>query len=150
MKRSKFSEEQIACVLRQVEAGTPVADVCRQVGVSEATFYVWKEKYAGLGSGELRRLRQLEDENARLKRVVADLTLDCGCGSGRSRTLGHVLASCGSGCCCAARAGGSTTKRPPPLAENCLEKGPTSSCRLIAPQRGSKCPPGRAPTDRSP
>ena len=76
MKRSRFSEEQIAQVPREVEADTPIADVCRQVGVSEATFYVWKKKYAGLGSGELRRLRQLEDENARLKRVVADLTLD--------------------------------------------------------------------------
>ena len=76
MKRSKFSEEQIAYVLRQVEAGSPVGDVCRQIGASEATFYVWKKKYAGLGVGELRRLRQLEDENTRLKRVVADLTLD--------------------------------------------------------------------------
>ena len=76
MKRSRFSEEQIAYVLREVEAGTAVADVCRQVGISEATLYVWKKKYAGLGSGELRRLRQLEDENSRLKRVVADLTLD--------------------------------------------------------------------------
>ena len=76
MKRSKFSEEQIAYVLRQVEAGSPVGDVCRQLGVSEATFYVWKKKYAGLGVGELRRLRQLEDENTRLKQVVADLTLD--------------------------------------------------------------------------
>ena len=76
MKRSKFSEEQIAYVLRQVESGTPVGDVCRQVGVSEATFYVWKKNCADLGVSELRRLRQLEDENARLKRVVADLTLD--------------------------------------------------------------------------
>lgn len=76
MKRSKFTEEQIAYVLRQVEAGSPVANVCRQVGVSEATFYVWKKKFAGLGVGELRRLRQLEDENTRLKQVVADLTLD--------------------------------------------------------------------------
>jgi putative transposase len=63
-------------VLRQVESGSPVGDVCRQVGVSEATFYDWKKKYAGLGVGELRRLRQLEDENTRLKQVVADLTLD--------------------------------------------------------------------------
>jgi putative transposase len=76
MKRSKFSEEQIAYVLRQVEAGSAVTDVCRQIGVSEATFYVWKKRYAGLGSGELRRLRQLEEENGQLKRVVADLTLD--------------------------------------------------------------------------
>jgi putative transposase len=76
MKRSKFSEEQVAYALRQVEAGTAVGDVCRQLGVSEATFYAWKKKYAHLGVSELRRLRQLEDENARLKRLVADLTLD--------------------------------------------------------------------------
>ncbi len=76
MKRSKFSEEQVAYALRQVEAGTPVPDICRQLGVSEATFYVWKKKYAHLGVSELRRLRQLEDENNRLKRLVADLTLD--------------------------------------------------------------------------
>jgi len=62
--------------LRQHEAGTPVADICRQLGVSEATFYVWKKKYAHLGVAELRELRQLREENARLKRVVADLTLD--------------------------------------------------------------------------
>ena len=76
MKRSKFSEEQVAYALRQVEAGTPVEDICRQLGVSEATFYAWKTKYAHLGVSELRRLRQLEDENNRLKRLVADLTLD--------------------------------------------------------------------------
>jgi putative transposase len=76
MKRSKFSEEQVAYALRQAESGTPVGDVCRQLGVSEATFYTWKKKYGHLGVTELRRLRQLEDENARLKRVVADLTLD--------------------------------------------------------------------------
>lgn len=76
MKRSKFSEEQVAYALRQVETGTPVGDVCRQLGVSEATFYAWKKKYAHLGVSELRRLRQLEDENGRLKRLVADLTLD--------------------------------------------------------------------------
>src|SRR5262249_22296328 len=76
MKRSKFSEEQVAYALRQVEAGTAVGDICRQLGISEATFYSWKKKYAHLGVSELRRLRQLEDENARLKRLVADLTLD--------------------------------------------------------------------------
>jgi putative transposase len=76
MKSSRFSEEQIAYVLRQADSGTPVADVCRSVGISEATFYVWKKKYASLGAAELRKLRQLEDENTRLKRLVADLTLD--------------------------------------------------------------------------
>jgi putative transposase len=76
MKRSKFSEEQIAYALRQAESGTAVGDVCRQIGVSEATFYQWKKKFAHLGVSELRRLRQLEDENNRLKRLVADLTLD--------------------------------------------------------------------------
>jgi len=76
MKRSRFSEEQVAYALRQTEQGTPVPDVCRQLGVSEATFYVWKKKYAHLGVSEVRRLRQLEEENARLKRLVADLTLD--------------------------------------------------------------------------
>ena len=76
MKRSKFSEEQIVYALRQAEAGTSVGDLCRQLGVSDATFYAWKKKYAHLGVSELRRLRQLEDENSRLKRLVADLSLD--------------------------------------------------------------------------
>jgi putative transposase len=76
MRKSKFSEEQITYALRQVESGSPPADVCRQLGVSEATFYIWKKKYAHLGVSELRKLRSLEDENARLKRLVADLTLD--------------------------------------------------------------------------
>jgi putative transposase len=76
MKKSRFTEEQITYALRQAESGTPVADVCRQLGVSEASFYVWKKKYGKLDLTELRELRQLRDENARLKRVVADLTLD--------------------------------------------------------------------------
>lgn len=76
MKRSRFTEEQVVYALRQAESGTPVGDVCRQLGVAEATFYTWKKKYAHLGVSELRRLRQLEEENARLKRLVADLSLD--------------------------------------------------------------------------
>jgi putative transposase len=76
MKKSKFSEEQIAYALRQADGGTPVGDVCLQLGVSEATSYVWKKKYGQLGLSELREIRQLRDENARLKRLVADLTLD--------------------------------------------------------------------------
>jgi len=76
MKRSKFSEEQIVYAIRQADAGTPVGDLCRQLGVSDATFYAWKKKYAHLGVSDLRRLRQLEEENSRLKRLVADLSLD--------------------------------------------------------------------------
>ena len=76
MKTSKFTEEQVAYALRLSESGTPVIDVCRQMGISEATFYVWRKKYADLGVAELRQLRQLTEENARLKRIVADLTLD--------------------------------------------------------------------------
>ena len=76
MKKSRFTEEQIAYALRLAEGGTPVADVCRQLGISDATFYTWKKKYAELVVSELRKLKQLEDENARLRRIVADLTLD--------------------------------------------------------------------------
>ena len=76
MKRSKFTEEQITYALRQHDAGTPVGDICRQLEASEASFYVWKKKYAHMGVSELRELRQLREENARLKRLVADLTLD--------------------------------------------------------------------------
>jgi len=76
MKRSKFTEEQVTYVLRQAESGTAVEDVCRSIGISQATFYIWKKKYGDLGASEVRRLRQLEEENLRLKRLVADLTLD--------------------------------------------------------------------------
>lgn len=76
MKKSRFSDEQIAHALRQAEAGTPVAEITRKLGVSEATFYAWKKKFGSLGTAEIRELRQLRDENARLKKVVADLTLD--------------------------------------------------------------------------
>jgi putative transposase len=76
MRKSTFTEEQIAYALRQAESGTPVSDVCRKLGVSEQTFSRWKRKFAGMGVAELRRLRQLEDENRRLKQLVADLTLD--------------------------------------------------------------------------
>lgn len=76
MKKSRFTEEQIAFALRQAEGGVPPAEICRKIGVSEQTFYRWKSKYAGLGVAELRRLKQLEDENRRLKQLVADLSLD--------------------------------------------------------------------------
>ncbi len=76
MKTTKFTEEQIAFALRQSETGTKVAEVCRKMGISEATFYNWKKKYGGLGVSELRRLKQLEEENRQLKKLVADLSLD--------------------------------------------------------------------------
>jgi putative transposase len=76
MKKSKFTEEQIVFALRQAEVGTPVAEIIRKMGICEQTFYRWKKQYSGLGPGELRRLRQLEEENSRLKRMVADLSLD--------------------------------------------------------------------------
>jgi putative transposase len=76
MPKKGFTEEQIVYALRQAEAGTPVLEVCRRLGVTEQTFYRWKRKFAGLGVAELRRLRQLEEENHKLKQLVADLTLD--------------------------------------------------------------------------
>ncbi len=76
MKGSKFTEEQIAFALKQAESGITVAEVCRKLGISENTFYNWKKKFSGLGVSELRRLRQLEEENRKLKQLVADLSLD--------------------------------------------------------------------------
>ena len=76
MKRTRFTEQQIAFALRQAEQGRPVEEITRKLGVSEATFYRWKKKFAGMGVAELRRLKQLEDENRKLKNLVADLSLD--------------------------------------------------------------------------
>jgi putative transposase len=76
MKKSRYTDEQIAFALKQAETGTPVAEVIRRMGISEQTFYRWKKVYGGLGVGELRRLKQLEDENRQLKQLVADLSLD--------------------------------------------------------------------------
>ena len=76
MPKKGHSEEQILRALRQAEGGTRVSDICREYSVSEATFYIWKKKYAGLGLSELRELRQLREENGKLKRLVADLSLD--------------------------------------------------------------------------
>jgi putative transposase len=76
MRTSRFTEQQVVAAIRQVEGGTAVGEVCRKLGISEQTFYRWKRKYAGIGVAELRRLRQVEDENRRLKQLVADLTLD--------------------------------------------------------------------------
>lgn len=85
MRKSKFNEEQIINILKSVEAGQKVADVCRGNGISEQTYHRWKAKYGGLDINEARRLKQLEQENRRLKQIVADLTLD-------SHALKDVLA----------------------------------------------------------
>ena len=76
MKRGRFSEEQIIGILKQVEAGRPIAEVCREHGVGESTYYKWKSKYGGMDVNEARRLKTLEDENSRLKRLLADAMLD--------------------------------------------------------------------------
>lgn len=96
MKRTKFTHAQIAFVLRQAEEGTPIGEVCRKAGISEATFYNWRKKYGGLMPSEMKRLKQLEEENEKLKRIVADLRLDkamlqgerpCAIGPSMERTL---------------------------------------------------------------
>ena len=76
VKRKRFSVEQIVAALKQAELGMPVADLIRRLGISEVTYYRWKKQYAGLQSDQVRELKQLQDENARLKRLVADLSLD--------------------------------------------------------------------------
>jgi len=76
MKASKFTDAQKAFLIRQGDDGTPVADICRKAGISQATYFNWKKKYAGLMPSEMKRLRELEEENGRLKRIVADLSLN--------------------------------------------------------------------------
>jgi len=76
MKKSRFSEQQIAFILKQADDGTSVEEICRKAGISQQTYYRWRKKYAGLMPSEVRRLKQLEEENGRLKRMVADLSLD--------------------------------------------------------------------------
>ena len=76
MKKSKFTEEQITLALHRAEDGTPIEEVCRKLGISAVTFYKWKQKYGGLMPSEVRKLKQLEEENKRLKQLVADLSLD--------------------------------------------------------------------------
>ena len=90
MKRGRFSEEQIISILREGESGGKVGEVCRRHGISDATFYTWRKKYGGLEVAELRRLGQLEEENRRLKSIVADQALDI-------RGLKDVLAKNGYG-----------------------------------------------------
>lgn len=77
MKRSKFTEQQIIGILKQAEGGVALSDLCRQSGISEGTYYRWRAKFGGIEASEAKRLRDLEDENRKLKRLVADLSLDC-------------------------------------------------------------------------
>ena len=91
MKRARFSEEQIIAILKEAENGEKVTDLCRRHGISDATFYVWRSKYEGLEVSEMRRLRQLEEENRRLKGIVADEALDI------IRALRDVLSKNGYG-----------------------------------------------------
>ena len=76
MPKKRFTEEQIGFALRQAESGTSIVEICRRMGVAEATFYRWKKQFAGMGVAEIRRLKQLEEENRKLKQLVADLALD--------------------------------------------------------------------------
>lgn len=76
MKKTRFTEPQIAFVLKQAEVGVSVGEVCRKAGISEQTFYRWKQKYGGMLPSEMKKYKQLEEENARLKRLVADISLD--------------------------------------------------------------------------
>ena len=76
MRTSKFTETQIVSILKQADAGVPVKDICRQAGISTATYYQWKSKYGGLDASELRRVKELEAENAKLKRMYAEMALD--------------------------------------------------------------------------
>ena len=76
MKASKFTDAQKALVIKQGEEGTPVAEICRKAGISQATYFNWKKKYAGMLPTDMKKLRELEDENRRLKKIVADLSLD--------------------------------------------------------------------------
>ncbi|CAI0885581.1 Transposase [Serratia fonticola] len=76
MKKSRFTEEQIVFALKQADLGTPVPEVCRKLGISDATFYTWRKKYGGILPSELKHMRQLEEENLRLKKLVADLRLE--------------------------------------------------------------------------
>jgi len=122
MKASKFTEAQIAFVLKQAEDGTSVAEVCRKAGISDATFYNWRKKYAGLMPSEMRRLRQLEDENAKLKRIVADLSLD-------KAMLQDVLSK-SSEACAQARACGQAARRLEGVGQACLCHPGGRSCAL--------------------
>lgn len=76
MKKSKFTESQIVSILKQADAGIPIKDLCRQAGISPATYYLWKSKYGGMEASDLRRVKELEAENSRLKRLYAELALD--------------------------------------------------------------------------
>lgn len=113
MRRSRFSEEQIIGILREQEAGMKVADVCRKHGISDATFYTWKSKYGGLEVSEARRLKSLEDENRRLKKLLAEAVLD---NAALKDLLGKNADACG-----AAQGGGAADHRSRVQPASCLQ-----------------------------
>jgi len=123
MKRSRFTEEQIAYALRMAEGSRPVVDLCRQLGVSEATFDTWKKKYADFGVSELRKLEQLEDENARLRRIVADLTLE-------KQILQEVVRKKSEGCQ-TTRAGGLDARAFPDKCAAFLRAGVAAAFNMV-------------------
>ena len=108
MKRKRYSDEQIAFALRQADSGTAVEEICRKLGVSEATFYRWKKQFAGMGTVEIRRLKQLEEENAKLKRLVADLSLAKRC----CRTFSEKNGEARGSARCGGRAAGHVSDQP--------------------------------------
>ena len=126
MGKRGHSEEEILRVLREAESGDTVVEVCRKNGISQQTFYLWKKKYAGLGLNELRELRQLREENAKLKRLVADLSLD-------RHVLQEIVAkNCKASC--ASRAGGVGARYPrdEPAAGSAADPGRTDDAALRA------------------
>ena len=140
MKKSRFTEEQITYALRLADGGTPVVDVCRQIGVSEATYYTWKKKYADLGISEVRRLKMLEDENARLRRIVADLTLD-------KQILQEVVRKKRSEGCQAARAGSLDAGALQGERASIVSTGPAAAFGVVRQEPGTR--PKRAATAHS-
>jgi putative transposase len=154
MKKTRYTEEQIAFALRQAEAGTPVEQVCRKLGVSQATFFRWKKRFGGLGVGELRRLRQLEDENRKLKQLVADLSLDKAMLQDvLSKKLGRQSRLDQRGLKRSQEALGvppeAASERPPPLAARQLvaERPPGPEVGWDEVGRGDRAEPGRGRGD---
>jgi putative transposase len=127
VRKSRFSVEQIVAVLRQVEMGMPIADVTRQLGISEQTFYRWKKAYGGLQPDQARELKQLQEENARLKKLVADLSLD--------KVILQDIAAKSGAARAEARCGELHGQPPPHQRASGLQAREAASQRALLPQR---------------